>query len=73
MIRKDREPAGLFQEERHRMAHDRGHAPLTVASTDERLTTHAAFGFRIKPDRRRLVIAVDATTERRGRRRNGGQ
>ena len=53
------------------MAHDRGQTPLAVASTDERLTAHAAFTFRIKPDRRRLLIAVDATIERRGRRQRG--
>jgi hypothetical protein len=55
-----------YEERRHR--HHTGHEPVeagpTMAAMNEP-SERAAFSFRVKPDRRRLVIAIDPATERR--------
>jgi hypothetical protein len=71
MNRDDRRPASLLQNERHHLAHERPQTAPTMGATDELLRDRAAFSLRIKPDRRRLVIAIDPSTERRVRRQDG--
>lgn len=71
MNREDRGPASLPQEERHRMAPERAQSAPTMAATNELPAERATFSLRIKPDRRRLVVAIDPSTERRGHGRNG--
>jgi hypothetical protein len=55
------------------MAYERAQTAPTMGATDELPTEGVAFSLRIKPDRRRLVIAIDPSTERRNRRQDGRQ
>jgi hypothetical protein len=56
---------GEYQEGRHHAGHEPDEAGPTMAAADELRTERATLRFRVKPDRRRLVIAIDPATERR--------
>jgi len=53
------------------MAPERAQSAPTMAATNELPAERATFSLRIKPDRRRLVVTIDPSTERRGHGRNG--
>jgi hypothetical protein len=72
MNREDRGPADI-QEARHRIARERPQSAPTIDATGPLPTERAGFSLRIKPDRRRLVVAIDPSTERRGRGRDGSR
>jgi hypothetical protein len=62
---------GGYEEGRHHTSHEPGETSPTMAAMDELPSARAAFSFRVKPDRRRLVIPVDPAFERRRTRHNG--
>ena len=62
---------GGYEEGRHHTGHEPREAGPTMAAMNELPSARAAVSFRIKPDRRRLVIPVDPAIERRRTRHDG--
>jgi hypothetical protein len=54
-----------YEEGRHHTGHEPVEAGPTMVAMNELPSERAAFSFRVKPDRRRVVIAIDPATERR--------
>lgn len=65
MTSEDRGPASVLQERRHRVAHERAGSAPTIDATTALPTERTEVRLRVQPDRRRMVIAIDPSIERR--------
>ena len=65
MIREDHGPAGILQDRRHRVARDRAESAPTIDATTALPAERTEVRFRVQPDRRRMVMAIDPSIERR--------